>query len=104
MRVGLIGLFGFGRTLSVSLERVGGIEIAWGYHPDAARAKAWDAHRGTSDLAAALADDSVPAVLIASPTPSHAEQALTCLAAGKAVFVEKPLATTAAACDRVLAA
>jgi len=102
MRLGLIGLFGFGRKLTAALERVDGLDIAWGYHPDAGRARSWDARRGTSDLASALTDDAVPAVLIASPTPHHAEQILACLAAGKAVFVEKPLAMTAAECDQVL--
>lgn len=103
MRVGLIGLHGFGRTLAATMERLG-VEIAWGYHPDTVRARAWDAARGVSDLARALADASVPAVVIASPTPHHADHAIACAAAGKAVFIEKPLAATAQECDRVLAA
>jgi myo-inositol 2-dehydrogenase/D-chiro-inositol 1-dehydrogenase len=40
-------------------------------------------------------DPRVDAVLIASPGDLHAEQALACLAAGKPVLCEKPLATTA---------
>ncbi|MDP3775799.1 MAG: Gfo/Idh/MocA family oxidoreductase [Gemmatimonadales bacterium] len=103
MRAGLIGLHGFGRTLAAAMERLG-VEIAWGYHPDPARARAWDAARGVSDLGRALEDASVPAVLIASPTPHHADHAAACAAAGKAIFVEKPLAATAEACDRMLAA
>ena len=38
-----------------------------------------------------LADDSVEGVIVASSTDAHLEQALACLAAGKAVFCEKPL-------------
>jgi len=40
-------------------------------------------------------DADVDAVLIASPGDLHAEQVLACLAAGKPVLCEKPLATTA---------
>ena len=40
-------------------------------------------------------DPQVDAVLIASPGDLHAEQVLACLAAGKPVLCEKPLATTA---------
>ena len=36
----------------------------------------------------------VDAVVIASPGPLHAEQVLACIAAGKPVLCEKPLATT----------
>ena len=38
-----------------------------------------------------LADDSVSGVIVASSTDAHLEHALACLAAGKAVFCEKPL-------------
>src|SRR3954447_23594608 len=40
-------------------------------------------------------DPHVDAVLIASPGDLHVEQVLACLAAGKPVFCEKPLATRA---------
>src|SRR3954447_4194951 len=40
-------------------------------------------------------DPGVDAVLIASPGDLHVEQVLACLAAGKPVLCEKPLATTA---------
>ena len=38
-----------------------------------------------------LADDSVRGVIVASSTDAHLKQTLACLAAGKAVFCEKPL-------------
>jgi len=43
-----------------------------------------------------LADDEVSAVYIASPNNLHATQTLACLAAGKHVLVDKPMATTSA--------
>ncbi len=46
----------------------------------------------TEDLDVALADDEVRGVVIAAPAVRHAELAQRALAAGKDVFVEKPLA------------
>jgi myo-inositol 2-dehydrogenase / D-chiro-inositol 1-dehydrogenase len=51
-----------------------------------------------------IADDGVQAVLIASPGFTHEEFTLACIAAGKPVLCEKPLAPTTDACLRVLEA
>lgn len=48
-----------------------------------------------SHMAAFLADPELDAVIIASPDKLHAEQSIACAKAGKHVFVEKPLATSA---------
>jgi len=44
----------------------------------------------------------VDAVLVASWGPAHEEQVLACIAAGKPVFCEKPLATTAVGARRIV--
>jgi len=49
----------------------------------------------TTDLADSLQMKDVDAVILCTPTPMHAAQALACLAAGKHVQVEIPL------CDRL---
>lgn len=49
-----------------------------------------------------IEDPEVDAVLVTSWGPTHEEFVLACLAAGKPVFCEKPLATTAAACRRII--
>jgi myo-inositol 2-dehydrogenase / D-chiro-inositol 1-dehydrogenase len=51
-----------------------------------------------------IGDDGVQAVLIASPGSTHEEFTLACIAAGKPVLCEKPLAPTIDACLRVLEA
>ena len=50
----------------------------------------------TSDAARVFADDSVDAVVVATPTVTHYELASAALRAGKHVLVEKPMATTVA--------
>ncbi|MFM9442889.1 Gfo/Idh/MocA family protein [Streptomyces acidiscabies] len=56
------------------------------------------------DGAAVVASDDVDAVLVTSWGPTHAEHVLDAVAAGKPVFCEKPLATTAEDCLRVVEA
>jgi myo-inositol 2-dehydrogenase/D-chiro-inositol 1-dehydrogenase len=49
-----------------------------------------------------IGDDGVDAVVVASWGPTHEEYVLACIAAGKQVFCEKPLATTREACERIV--
>jgi len=51
-----------------------------------------------------IAAVDVDAVLVTSWGPSHEEFVLASIAAGKPVFCEKPLATTAAGCKRIVEA
>jgi predicted dehydrogenase len=55
-------------------------------------------------LDALLVRRDVDAVVLASPTQQHREQTLACAAAGKHVFVEKPMAVTLSDCDAMVAA
>jgi len=57
-----------------------------------------------NDGEALIADSRVEAVVVASSDETHEAFVLTCLAAGKPVLCEKPLATTAAASLRVVEA
>lgn len=58
--------------------------------------------RGSTDTSAVLSDPSIDAVFIVTRHRSHAELTCRALEAGKAVFVEKPLALSAAELERVL--
>ncbi|MDD4969554.1 MAG: Gfo/Idh/MocA family oxidoreductase [Paludibacter sp.] len=52
----------------------------------------------TTDLDELLNDDEINAVYIATPPDTHAALTLKCAKAGKAVYVEKPMANTYAEC------
>jgi predicted dehydrogenase len=54
-----------------------------------------------ADHAAVLADPEIDAVVIATPAGTHFELARAALQAGKNIFVEKPMATTAAEVDEL---
>jgi len=56
------------------------------------------------DLSALLARDDVDVVCIATPHSGHGEQGLAAAEAGKHILIDKPMATTTAACDAILAA
>jgi len=58
----------------------------------------------SADYADALVDPRVEAVVLTTPHAWHAEQAIQAAAAGKHVFVEKPLALSGADAERIVAA
>jgi predicted dehydrogenase/threonine dehydrogenase-like Zn-dependent dehydrogenase len=60
--------------------------------------------RAGTDIADVLADDEINAVVIATPHGDHASLVAAALAAGKNVFVEKPLALTRDEVAEVVAA
>jgi predicted dehydrogenase len=96
----LIGFGYWGTNLARNLNRLA--QPRWRYLVDSSAERRQAATalypqlRTTDDLAEVLADDKVGAVLIATPAPSHAPLARRALAAGKHVFVEKPLAMSLA--------
>jgi predicted dehydrogenase len=99
-KIGLIGFGYWGTNLARNLARLAGPR--WRYLVDAsperrrAATKRYPDVVVTDDLDALLGDDEVGAVLIATPAPSHAPLARRALAAGRHVFVEKPLAMSLA--------
>jgi predicted dehydrogenase len=91
-RVAHAGVGGWGRNVA---RVVGDLaELAWICDVDGGRrdeyARRYPEARSTASFEEALADDSVEAVTIATPVPTHHALAKQALEAGKHVFVEKP--------------
>lgn len=100
---GNIGTYHVG-TLS---ERVSGAEVTAVFDVAADRAREIAASVGATVHGRAedvIGDDEVDAVLVASPGDLHAQQVLACIAAGKPVLCEKPLAPTTPECRKVMEA
>ena len=114
IRVAHVGVGGWGKNVARVVGELS--ELAWIVDTDEARQAEYAARyphaRVTGSLDEALADDTVAAVSIATPVPTHYALAKQALEAGKHVFVEKPpamrgeemeeLVALARASDRVL--
>lgn len=105
-RVAIVGLGYWGPNLVRNFASEPGCELVWGCDMSEERLGWLRAHypsvKPTSDYDEVLADPSVELVLIATPTSTHAELATRALEAGKHVFVEKPIAPTAAEADALV--
>lgn len=75
---------------------------------DAAKARDYAERHGvprwTTDADEVLLADDVDAIYVATPPSSHAEYVLRAAAAGKPVYVEKPMATSAAEAEAMVRA
>jgi predicted dehydrogenase len=97
IRVGLAGLGYWGPNLARNFDDLA--ELAWlcdiSEESRARYAARYPAARMTRSFDELLADDSVEAVVVATPVPTHYELARLALEAGKHVLVEKPPAMLA---------
>lgn len=95
IRAGVVGIGFIGVAHVEALRRLG-VHVAGvvGSTPERARAKSDRIGLGAvyESVEAMAADETIDAIHIASPNYAHADQVLTCLAAGKHVVCEKPLA------------
>lgn len=95
--IAVVGLGAFGLRYVESFAAEYGVDVRWGCDLDTARhegALAAGANAVTADLAEALSDPHVHAVVIATPEEYHRDVAIAASDAGKHVIVEKPLATS----------
>ncbi|HXA51672.1 MAG TPA: bi-domain-containing oxidoreductase [Candidatus Acidoferrum sp.] len=91
-----------------NIKKLSGVGLRAVYSAAGVRGKSYALRFGaayaSSDYDEILKDPQIDAVLIASRNQQHAPQALAALRAGKHVFVEKPMALTAAECADLSAA
>ncbi|MBA2506498.1 MAG: Gfo/Idh/MocA family oxidoreductase [Thermoleophilaceae bacterium] len=108
VRVGVVGLGYWGPNLARNFDRLPEAELAWicdGSDDQRERfAREFPDARATADLDDLLGDEDLDAVIVATPVPTHADLAVRVLEAGKACFVEKPLALSLEDAERVVAA
>jgi predicted dehydrogenase len=104
LRGGVIGAGVFGGYHARQYANLPGVVLSGvlDTHPDRAAKVAMPlGGRGFHEMEAFL--DAVDVVTIASPASFHAEQALAVLAAGKSVYIEKPIAVSVADAEQVRA-
>jgi predicted dehydrogenase len=104
IRVAHAGVGGWGKNV---VRVVGELaDLAWICELDDDRRAEFGARypsaRTTASFEEALADDSVEAVVVATPVPTHHLLAKQALEAGKHVFVEKPPAMTTAEMEELV--
>jgi predicted dehydrogenase len=108
LRVGVIGAGYWGPNLVRNFNEAPGADIVAVADLDLARLEAlhkrFPAVRTTTDHRTLLADPTIDAVCIVTPISTHRPLAEEAFAAGKHVFVEKPLAGTVADAEAISAA
>lgn len=108
LKLGLVGCGAIARTHTDNIvNKLSGAEIVSVYDPvDKASdsiIKEFDLHAKKAASVKEVVDDSnVQAVLVCSRNDAHVEPILKAIKVGKPVFTEKPLATTAADCKKIV--
>lgn len=107
LRIALAGAGAFGEKHLDALKLIDGVSVTSlvgrRLEPTQAIAATYGIGHACTDLADSLARDDVDAVILCTPTQMHAAQALQCMAAGKHVQVEIPLADSLADAEAVAA-
>lgn len=106
LKAGLYGAGAFGRFVVKALFGSPDVSIVAIASRTPARAEALARDEGVQrtrmSFEAMLADTDIDLVLVATPPAEHAPQAMAALGSGKHVFVEKPLATSIEAAERLV--
>jgi predicted dehydrogenase len=107
-KIGVAGLGYWGPNLARNFDRLPEAELAWLCDESQERLERHGAtfpgSRTTTSLDDLLADETLDAVVLATPVPTHSALALKVLQAGKHCFVEKPLAQSVEEAEQVVAA
>jgi predicted dehydrogenase len=107
LRIGVVGLGYWGPNIVRVLHDLGETDVVWACdlrdEACARVARRYPAVRTTTDCAQILGDESVDAVVVATPVCTHHELASAALDRRKHVFVEKPLAASVAEANDLIA-
>lgn len=104
LSLAILGVGHFGRFHALKAAANPRVRLVGLADADAARAATVAAETGTAVLAPAAAITAADAVIIAAPTRFHHDLAMEALAAGRHVFIEKPIAATLDEADALIAA
>src|SRR3954447_16324483 len=98
MRIGLLGAGRIGRIHGANIAAHPRAELAVVADADAAAAKQFATGHGASisSVDAIIADSAIDAIVVCTPTDTHADLIERAVCAGKAVFSEKPVDLNAA--------
>jgi predicted dehydrogenase len=102
--VGILGSGFMGRTWAAAIGYAPGTRLVAVAGGRRAPGLAADVGVRALEPDALLADSEVDLVLVLTPPRSHVEYAITAANHGKHVLIEKPMANTAADCDRIVEA
>ncbi len=107
MKIAIAGNGAFGTQHMRAIQNIPDIEVIslLGGRPAGAEefARTWKIPHWTTDLAETLQQPGLQAVIIASPTQIHADQAEQVMRAGKHVLIEIPIADSVADSERLVA-
>jgi 2-hydroxy-4-carboxymuconate semialdehyde hemiacetal dehydrogenase len=106
MKIGLAGQGAFGIKHLEALANIPDVEVVTlaGGKPAGTEevAQKWKIPHWTTDLGESLKQPGLDAMILASPTQIHAEQAEMCMRAGKHVLIEIPIADSLEDSERIL--
>lgn len=106
-RIALVGAGAFGEKHLAALQNIDGAEVVTvvsaSREESAKLATAFGIEDVSDDYSATLGRDDIDAVILTTPTPMHARQAIMAMDAGKHVEVEIPVADSWADAEAVMA-
>jgi UDP-N-acetyl-2-amino-2-deoxyglucuronate dehydrogenase len=106
-RTGLVGCGKVGHTHAAALAALADSQFAAVCDRNADRAQGFAAQYGVTpytDVRQMVEREKLEVVLVCTPHPAHAAPAVAAMQAGAHVLVEKPMATSLADCDAMMAA
>ena len=107
IRIALVGAGAFGEKHLDALKSIEGVEVATIVSASLDEARKLADKRGLSDISDSYEDtlkrDDIDAVILTTPTPMHARQAIQAMDAGKHVEIEIPVADSWAEAQEVMA-